>query len=92
MGFEAAASGVEGAELDRHARADADEGREGAFVEGEGAFFLVDGLGGGQGGGVEGGGLQADFDDVEWLAWGVVSTVLEGQEIMSLWEVKLDIA
>jgi hypothetical protein len=41
-GLEAAAGFVEGAELDGDAGADADEGREGAFVEGEGAFGSVD--------------------------------------------------
>ena len=52
--LEVSPGGVEGAELDRYAGTDAEEGREGAFVEGEGAFVLVDGSCGGQGGGVGG--------------------------------------
>lgn len=40
--FEVATGLVEGAELDGDTGADADEGRESAFVEGEGAFVLVD--------------------------------------------------
>lgn len=37
--------GVEGAELDGDAGADADEGRQGALVEGQGALILVYGGG-----------------------------------------------
>lgn len=37
---------MEGAELDGHAGADADERGQGALVEGEGPFGLVDGCGG----------------------------------------------
>lgn len=68
--FEVATRGVEGAELDGDAGADAEERGEGAFVEGQGSFVAVDGGGGGEGGGVGGGGLEANFDDVEGLAWG----------------------
>ena len=67
--LESAAGVVEGAELDGDAGADSDEWGEGAFVEGEGAFVGEDGGGAGQGGGVCGGGLEADFDYVEWLTW-----------------------
>lgn len=67
-GFEPAAGRVEGAELDGDAGADADEGGQGALVEGEGALVLVDGGGGVQGRGVLGCGLEADLDDVEGLA------------------------
>ena len=63
---------VEGTELDGHAGADAEEGREGAFVEGEGAFVLPDGEGSRGGGGVGVGCLEADLDDVEGLACGGV--------------------
>jgi hypothetical protein len=64
---------AETAELDGDAGADAEEGGEGAFIEGEGAFVAVDGGCGVEGGVVGGGGLEADFDDIEWLAWGNVS-------------------
>ena len=68
LGFKGAAGVVVSAELDGHAGADSDEGGEGAFVEGRGAFFFED-LGGAVGGAfVVRGGLQADFDDVEGLA------------------------
>lgn len=68
LGLERATGIVVSAELDRDAGADADEGGEGSFVEGGGAFLFED-LGGAVGGaGVGGGGLQADFDDVEGLA------------------------
>ena len=67
--FESAAGVVKGTELHGDAGADADEGGEGAFVEGESAFVGEDGGGAGQGGGVCGGGLEADFDYVEWLTW-----------------------
>lgn len=54
--------------MDGDTGTDSDEGGEGSLVEGGGAFFLED-LGGAVGGaGVGGGGLQADFDDVEGLA------------------------
>lgn len=66
-GFEPAAGRVEGAELDGDAGADTDEGREGALVEGSGAFVLVDGGCGVEGAGVLGCGLEADLDDVEGL-------------------------
>lgn len=69
--FEEAARGVEGAELYGDAGADAQEGSKGAFVEGQGAFVLVDGGCGGEGGGVLGGGLETDFDYVEGLACGI---------------------
>lgn len=68
LGLERATGIVVSAELDRDAGADSDKGSEGSLVEGGGAFFLED-LGGAVGGaGVGGGGLQADFDDVEGLA------------------------
>jgi len=50
------------------AGADAEEGCERAFVEGERAFVAVDGGGGDEGVGVGGGGLEADFYYVEGLA------------------------
>ncbi len=61
---------AEGAELDRHARADAQERRQRALVEGQRALFRVDG-----GRGVEGRAilcrcLQTHFDDVEGLTCG----------------------
>lgn len=59
----------ERAELDRHARADADERRQRALVEGERAFLGVDRARGVQGGAVRRGRLQTHFDDVEGLAW-----------------------
>jgi hypothetical protein len=55
------------------AGADADERRQGAFVEGERAFLGPDLGGGVEGVTVLGGGLQPDLDDVEGLAWGCVS-------------------
>lgn len=68
LGLESATGIVVSAELDRDAGADADEGGEGSFVEGGGAFLFED-LGGAVGGAfVVRGGLQADFDDVEGLA------------------------
>lgn len=60
---------VESAELHRHTGADADEGRQRALVEGQGAFILVDGGGGLESAGVLVRRLQADFDDIEGLAW-----------------------
>lgn len=61
---------MERAELDRDARANAQEGGEGALVEGERAFVGPDGFGGREGGALgRGAGLEADFDDVEGLAW-----------------------
>lgn len=63
---------MEGAELDGDAGTDSDEGGEGAFVECEGSFSLVDGFGGDEGVGVLGCGLKTDFDYVEWLAWAVL--------------------
>lgn len=63
---------MEGAELHGDAGADADEGCEGAFVEGEGPFLGVDGASGGEGVGVLGCGLEADFYYVEGLAWGLL--------------------
>lgn len=59
---------MEGTELDGDAGADAEERREGALVEGEGPFVLVD-----LGGGVDGcccgcGGLEADLDNIKGLA------------------------
>ena len=71
--LEEAARGVEGAELDGYARADAEERDESALVEGESALVLVDGGGGGKGAGVLCGGLQTDFDDVEGLAFSVLA-------------------
>jgi hypothetical protein len=73
-GFEPAARGVECAELDGHAGADADEGRQRALVEGEGALVLVDGGGGFEGACVLGRCLETDFDDVKGLAWQVLVT------------------
>lgn len=67
--LEPAARGVECAELDGHAGADADEGRQRALVEGEGALMLVDGGGGFEGACVLGRCLETDFDDVKGLAW-----------------------
>lgn len=67
-GLEPAARGVEGGELDGDAGADADERREGALVEGGGAFVAVDGLGGVEGAGVLGRGLEAHLDNVKGLA------------------------
>ena len=64
--FEPAAGVVEAAELNRHAGADAEEGREGAFVEGEGPFVGPDRAGAVEGGGVLLGGLETDFDDICW--------------------------
>lgn len=73
-GFEPAARGVECAELDGHAGADADEGRQRALVEGEGALVLVDGGGGFEGACVLGRCLETDFDDVKGLAWQLLVT------------------
>ena len=67
-GLEEAASLVESAELDRDAGADADEGGEGALVEGEGALVLVDGGGGVKGRRVLVCCLEADLDNVKGLA------------------------
>lgn len=72
-GLEPAARGVECAELDGHAGADADERRQRALVEGEGSFMLVDGSGGFEGARVLGRCLETDFDDVKGLAWQGVS-------------------
>jgi hypothetical protein len=66
--FEGAAGIVVGAELHGHASADSDQGGEGSFVESRGAFFFEDLRGAVGRAGVVGGGLQADFDDVEGLA------------------------
>jgi hypothetical protein len=68
-GLEGAFGVVEGAELHGDAGADADEGGQGAFVEGRRAFVLEDARGAVQGAAVFVGGLEADFDDVEGLAW-----------------------
>jgi hypothetical protein len=62
--LEGAARVVEGAELDGDAGADADEGRESAFVEGRGAFVAEDGGRAREGRGVGCGCLEADFDYV----------------------------
>lgn len=67
--LEPAPRGVECAELHRHAGADADERRQRALVEGEGAFVLVDGGGGFEGARVLRRCLETDFDDVKGLAW-----------------------
>jgi len=67
-GLEVTARKVEGAELDGDAGADAEEGGEGAFVEGERAFILEVVAGALEGTERDGGGLEADFDDIEWLA------------------------
>ena len=67
--LEYAASVVEGAELDRDAGANTDQGSESALVEREGPFVLENGAGTGDGAGVFGGGLEADLDYVEGLAW-----------------------
>lgn len=63
-GLEVTTRKVEGAELDRDAGADAEEGGERAFVEGEGAFVLDDVGGAGEGVEGDGRGLEADFDDI----------------------------
>lgn len=68
--LEPAPRGVEGAELDGDAGADADERRESALVEGEGALVAVDGGGGLQGARVLVRRLEADLDDVKGLACG----------------------
>lgn len=68
LGLERATGIVVSAELDRDAGTDSDEGGEGSFVEGGGAFFFEDLGGAVRGARVGGGGLQADFDDVEGLA------------------------
>lgn len=60
---------AEGAELDRDAGADADEGRQRALVEGEGALLRVDGPRGVEGRGVLRRRLQTHLDYVEGLAW-----------------------
>ncbi len=52
MGFEATASFVESTELDGDAGTDPDEGGEGAFIEGEEPFFVVDTFSGYEGVGV----------------------------------------
>lgn len=64
---------MEGAELYGDTGANADERREGSFVEGKSALFCVDLLGRDEGGWVLGCGLQADFYYVEGLAWVGVS-------------------
>lgn len=64
-----AAGGVEAAELDRDAGADAEERGERALVEGEGPLVAPDAGGGGEGRDAgRRGGLEADLDDVEGLA------------------------
>ena len=68
-GLELAARPVEGAELDRDARADADERRERAFVEGGRSLAGEDGARGVKGAGVLGCGLEADLDDVWKTGW-----------------------
>ena len=67
--LEPAAGLMEGAELDRDAGADADERRERALVEGQGALLLIDRSRGREGARVGRRGLEADLDDVEGLAW-----------------------
>lgn len=67
-GFEVPGCPAEGAELDGDACADAEKGRQCAFVEGEGAFFCVDALCRLEGGVVLGRCLETDFYDVEGLA------------------------
>lgn len=57
--------------LDGDAGTNSDEGGERAFVECEGAFVAVDASCGGEGAGIGGCGLEADFDYVERLAWRV---------------------
>ncbi|KAJ2971622.1 hypothetical protein NUW58_g9364 [Xylaria curta] len=59
---------AEGAELDRYARADAQQRRQRALVEGQRALLGVDGRGGVEGGAVLRRGLQTHLDDVEGLA------------------------
>ncbi|CRK17599.1 hypothetical protein BN1723_011363 [Verticillium longisporum] len=66
--LEVAARLVEGAKLDRHAGADADERRQRALVEGERALILVDGRRRLEGRRVRRRRLEADLDDVEGLA------------------------
>lgn len=71
---------VECAKLQGHAGADADERRQRALVEGEGAFVLVDGGGGLEGARVLARRLETDFDDVKGLAWQVlVSSIVAMQ-------------
>ena len=67
--LELALGETEAGELNTDTGTDADEGSQGAFVEGEGSFFTVDLGGGVEGVGVGGGGLQADLDDIERLTW-----------------------
>lgn len=55
---------MEGTELDGDTGPDAKQGGEGAFVEGEGTFMRPDVAGAGEGGGVSGGCLEANFDDI----------------------------
>lgn len=64
--LEVAAGVVEAAELDGDAGANSDKGREGAFVEGGGAFVLEDRGRAGEGVGVGCCGLEADFNYV-WV-------------------------
>jgi len=64
--LEGAAGVVEGAELDRDAGADADEGGQGAFVEGGCAFVFEDLRCAVESAAVFCCCLQADFDDIWW--------------------------
>ena len=73
--LEVAAGLVVGAELDGDAGADADEGGEGALVEGEATLVLVDGCGGVERGRVLCGGLETDLDNVKGLSCVSVSYI-----------------
>jgi len=64
---------VKGSELHRNTGADSDEGGQGTFVEGEWSLFLINGLGGFEGIGILCCCLEPNFDNIEWLAYAVVS-------------------
>jgi hypothetical protein len=64
---------VKGSELHRDARSDSNERSQGAFVEGEWSFFLIDGLGRFESIGILCCCLEPNFDNIEWLAYAVVS-------------------
>jgi hypothetical protein len=60
---------MKGAELDRDTGTYTNKRRKSSFIECQGAFIFVDRGGGSECVGVSGGSLEADFDNVEWLAW-----------------------
>lgn len=68
VGFKAAAGFMETAKLNGNAGTNADERREGAFVESKGTFFSVDGLCRFEGVGVLVCCLEPHLNNIKWLA------------------------